>query len=102
MKRAAKPETNLRNAIREALLRCGVLVFTNAQVGRTHHGGLGPGSPDLVAVVRGRFVGLEVKTEDGEPSANQLAWGEQLTEHGGAYFIVRSVEEAVAVVRGAG
>lgn len=96
------PETQLRNAIREALLRIGVLCMTNAQVGRTFHGGLGPGSSDLVAVVKGRFVGLEVKLPGEKPRANQVAWGELIEQHGGVYRVVTSVGEAVEVVREAG
>jgi len=92
-------ETTIRNAIRDTLLRIGVLVMTNAQVGRTFHGGLGTGSPDLVAVVKGRFVGLEVKVPGEKPSPNQVAWGEQLKQHGGSYFVVCSVAEAILAVR---
>lgn len=94
-----KPETVLRNAILDTLRRIGVFVHTNAQRGSTYHGGLGPGSPDLVACVRGRYVGLEVKTDTGRVSAEQRAWGDDLERAGGVYRVVRSVAEAIAAVR---
>lgn len=99
MSKPQKPETVVRNAIRETLLRIGVMVMTNAQIGRTHHGGLGCGSSDLVCCIRGRFVGLEVKTTTGVAAANQLAWGERLEENGGVYAVVRTPQEAVEVVQ---
>ncbi len=93
------PETILKNQVKEALLRIGILVFSNAQAGRTYRAGLGPGSADLIAVVHGRFLGLELKTETGAASPDQLAWGDTVEDHGGCYAIVRSVDEAIAVVR---
>ena len=66
--------------------------------------GLGVGSPDLVFVVRGRFLGLEVKrpkTDDhraGELSEEQEAWRDKAQRAGVVYRRVRSVAEAVAAV----
>ena len=66
--------------------------------------GLGKGSPDLVLVVRGRFLGLEVKrprTDDhraGELSEEQEAWRDKAQRAGVVYRRVRSEEEAVAAV----
>ena len=73
--------------------------------------GLGIGSPDLVLVVRGRFLGLEVKrprTDDhaaGQLSPEQKAWRDKAERAGVVYRRVRSVEEArraVEEVRGGG
>lgn len=94
-----KEETLLRNAIRDALLRIGVLCWTNAQVGRTYHGGLGKGSADLILCVGGRFAGMEVKVGREQPSTEQQAWGDQVRDHGGEYFVVRSVADAIVAVR---
>lgn len=98
MKKSRQPETELRDAIRDALLRSGVLAIVNAQVGRTHRGGLGTGSADLICCVRGRFVGIEVKMLGKPATADQLAWGELIRRHGGAYYVVTSVAEAIVAV----
>ena len=60
--------------------------------------GLGVGSPDLILCVRGRFVGLEVKTEAGELSDEQEAWHCGWKESGAVVEVVRSPVEAVAVI----
>jgi hypothetical protein len=63
--------------------------------------GLGTGSPDVVVVLGpwGHFVGLEVKLPGIGPRPSQKAWGCQLAEYGGTYFVVHSVAEALAAVR---
>jgi hypothetical protein len=66
--------------------------------------GLGVGSPDLVLVVAGRFLGLEVKRPKtaehgaGQLSPKQKAWRDKAQRAGVVYRRVRSVEEAVAAV----
>ncbi len=66
--------------------------------------GLGVGSPDLVLVTRGLFVGLEVKRAKtaehaaGQLSADQKAWRDKAQRAGVIYEVVRSVEEAQGVV----
>ena len=66
--------------------------------------GLGVGSPDLVLVVRGLFVGLEVKRARtaehaaGQLSADQKAWRDKALRAGVIYEVVRSVDEAQGVV----
>jgi len=57
--------------------------------------GLGVGSPDLVGIVDGRFLGLEVKTATGRVSSEQRAWHEHARKHGALIHVVRTVEEAL-------
>lgn len=52
------------------------------------------GAPDIMAIVAGRFVGLECKAEAGRLSPEQRQWGARCQEAGGLYVIVRTVEEA--------
>jgi hypothetical protein len=59
------------------------------------------GSPDVVAVIKGRFVGIEVKTPTGRQSDHQKAFQENLSKAGGIYFLVRSLDEAVEAVEDA-
>lgn len=56
--------------------------------------GLFPGSSDLVGLFRGRFVGVELKTEIGRQSKEQKTWQKCVEDHGGIYAIVRSEDEA--------
>jgi hypothetical protein len=64
---------------------------------RGRHINLGPlGCADISVVVPplGRFVGLEVKSANGKIRKDQIAYAAGLTQQGGAYFIVRSVQDA--------
>ena len=57
-----------------------------------------PGCADVLGVVRGVSVGLEIKTEAGRQSPEQKAWQVIFEAAGGVYAVVRSVGEARAVV----
>lgn len=66
--------------------------------------GLGVGSADVIAVVRGRFVGIEVKMPHATKrphEAQQETWRSQVTSAGGYCAVVRSVDEAVVAIRDA-
>ena len=60
--------------------------------------GLCVGSSDLIGIVapRGRFLALEVKSETGKPTPQQLAFIAMINAMGGVGRIVRSVAEALA------
>lgn len=51
------------------------------------------GTPDIIAVIDGLFVGFEVKTPRGKQSPDQVLFEKRLTNAGGRYFVVRSVDE---------
>ena len=47
------------------------------------------GIPDRIAIVRGRFIGIEVKADEkSKPTALQLKCGEQIEAAGGVWFLV--------------
>ncbi len=82
----------------------GVLAWrSNSGVGRTASGNLMrsnvPGCCDLTACVRGRFVGIEVKTPIGRQSAQQRRFQAAVELAGGIYVLARSVDDALAAVR---
>lgn len=52
-----------------------------------------PGDPDIVACVKGRFVGIEAKTSDGKIREIQKVRAEQITRSGGLHVFARSVED---------
>ncbi len=56
------------------------------------------GSPDIIAVYRGRFIGFEVKTETGKQSLPQKRFQAACERAGGIYAIVRSAEDALSIL----
>lgn len=103
-------EAHLQDAIRLALGRYadrGVAFWRNNSglaehwtergVERVRYG-LAPGSADLVGIVRGRFVALEIKTASGRIAPEQAQWLALVERCGGVGRVVRSVADAVAAV----
>jgi hypothetical protein len=60
--------------------------------------GLAPGSADLVGVLAGRFVALEVKTATGRVAVEQSQWLALVRRYGGFAAVVRSPEDALAAI----
>ena len=58
------------------------------------------GTADILGVVGGRSVALEVKTRTGKQRESQAHWQAAWEAAGGLYAIVRSVGEAVRAVEG--
>lgn len=99
-------EHDLQNSIRLKLSELGYAVF-RANVGRfqTMDGrwfdtGLPKGFSDLFAVKDGKIYFLEVKTETGKASTEQLNFITVMRDRYGCVAgVVRSVEQAVNLVR---
>lgn len=51
------------------------------------------GSPDIVCVISGQFVGIEVKAPKGKQSDNQKEFQRQLEEAGGKYILAYSIDD---------
>jgi hypothetical protein len=64
------------------------------------HGGMygTSGLPDIICCVGGKFVGLEVKTPDGKLSKLQEVALAKINAAGGLAMVVRSVDEAKAII----
>lgn len=60
--------------------------------------GLGVGSPDLVAIARGHFLGLELKSDEGAVRPEQRAWHAAAERAGARIEVVRSVDDARAAI----
>lgn len=56
------------------------------------------GQSDLLGLVRGRFVAIEVKTETGRVTAEQREWGARVERAGGVYIVARCLEDAMGPV----
>lgn len=64
---------------------------------RTIRYGLAPGAADLIGLLRpnGRFFALELKTDRGRLSPEQVRWLDLVRSFGGFAGVARSVDEAV-------
>ena|ERR1022692_2374403 len=56
------------------------------------------GAPDIICIIKGRYVGLEVKTPKGKLSDDQIAFHRNLMAADGIVFTVRSLDEAIEAV----
>lgn len=95
MRHAARIDAN-QNGIVEALRAHGATVRIVTQ---------GNGLPDLLVGYRGETILMEVKDGNKPPSARALTPAEQKffdEWRGGLLFIVNSVDEAIAVLKGIG
>lgn len=95
-------ERDIQAAIRLALgSDPGLVLFRNSvgyDAGTRQRFGLCPGSADLIGVCDGRFIGLEVKSDRGRSSPDQVRWAELIRSKGGFVAVVRSVDDALAAV----
>ena len=56
------------------------------------------GFPDIVCLCQGQFIGLEVKTESGTLSKDQIRMKKMILLCGGRYYIVRSANDVKEIV----
>ncbi|MFA5990469.1 MAG: VRR-NUC domain-containing protein [Sphingomonas sp.] len=57
-----------------------------------------PGSPDIIAVVKGQFIGIEVKDIKGKLNDNQEIFKEKLEKAGGLYIIAKSIDDIMKIL----
>jgi hypothetical protein len=66
---------------------------------KEHGGQFGTsGLPDIVCCYKGRFIGLEVKTDKGKTTVLQEVTLRRIRNAGGIVAVVRSVDEVLAVI----
>lgn len=53
------------------------------------------GSPDIVCVVNGQYVGIEVKAPGGKQSEHQKEFQRRLEEAGGRYLLACSLDDVI-------
>ena len=51
------------------------------------------GVSDILGIVNGKFIAIEVKTKRGRPTENQTNFLRRINENGGIAFIARSIED---------
>jgi hypothetical protein len=54
------------------------------------------GSPDIICVVQGWFVGIEVKAPKGKQSDHQISFQKRLEAAGGKYVLAYSLQDVIA------
>lgn len=102
----ATPEALVLREVVKALETVQGLHIMRNSVGMvtTQHGrlpyGLGVGSSDLVGILApsGRWVAIEVKSEDGDLTDAQRAWLHRMRERGAIAGVARSGAEALAII----
>ena len=81
---ATTPEGKVKRRLTEMLKRHKVWYFFpgNNGFGKS-------GLPDIIAIIRGRFVGIEVKADKTKkPTSLQWKTGREIKEAGGSWFLV--------------
>lgn len=98
MKRGTPKESEIQKAILDYLTLRRVFHYRNnsgAFVDANKHfyrfGALG--SPDIVAVMKGQYVGIEVKRQGGKQSDGQKEFQQQLEAAGGLYILAMSIDD---------
>jgi hypothetical protein len=80
---ALTPEGKVKRKVVEVLKKHEVWYFFPA------NNGFGKsGIPDIIAIVDGHFVGIEVKSATGKPTELQKICGRQIEEAGGTWLVV--------------
>lgn len=54
-----------------------------------------PGSPDIICVINGQFVGIEVKAKGEKQNENQVLFQKSLEEAGGKYILAYSLDDVI-------
>lgn len=58
-----------------------------------------PGSPDIICVINGKFVALEIKDIKGKLNDNQIKFKAGLEKAGGIYLTIRSIYEVIDFIK---
>ena len=56
------------------------------------------GSPDIIVVIRGQYIGFEVKDVKGKQSEGQIDFQKALEAAGGAYHVIKSIDDFITII----
>lgn len=56
------------------------------------------GFPDILVLKDGKCIGLEIKTNVGKQSKEQIEIEKDFKKHGAAYHVVRSLDEVIEII----
>lgn len=92
-----KPENALQRACLEFLRLRGIMAWRNntrvVRFGKQLYWFGAKGSGDIFAIVRGRFLSIEVKVGRGKETADQKLWAAQVEDAGGKAIVARTLED---------
>jgi penicillin-binding protein-related factor A (putative recombinase) len=54
-----------------------------------------PGATDILAVIKGKYVGIEIKDTKGKQSEDQVKFQEALEKAGGTYLLIRNIDDLI-------
>lgn len=103
-------ETPIQRSILDGLLWMGLLAWRNQRIPTPIRRGrqivglrkADPhtvGMPDILCVIKGHLIGLEVKTDKGKQEPDQIEWQAKLERAGGTYAVVRSWEDTEKIIK---
>lgn len=57
-----------------------------------------PGLPDIICIIEGKFVGIELKAPGKKQTTEQVHWEQLIKEAKGHYFLCHSLEDVIRQV----
>ena len=57
------------------------------------------GVPDIICIIKGRFVGIEVKTDKGKQNPDQKKFEIDCLNNGGVYCLARSIDDVQEMLK---
>jgi penicillin-binding protein-related factor A (putative recombinase) len=98
-------EKQIENEILNFLKTMGVFCWKNQSVGiydpvkkvyrKSHNPHHLKGTADILGIIQGRLLAIEVKTEKGSLTTEQKIFLKTVSEEGGVAFVARSVEQCL-------
>lgn len=100
----AEAENKIQSATLKKLQKAGIFCWRNnnnavwdARLNNGYgsyrsFGGL-KGVPDIIAIINGQFVGIEIKTPKGRLSEHQILFKKMCKRNGGKYLVVKKVAD---------
>jgi hypothetical protein len=56
------------------------------------------GVPDIICIINGQFVGIEIKAGKDRISADQMLFKKRCERNGGRYYVVRNPEDVDSIL----
>ncbi len=102
-------ESNIQRSILDNLRWRGILAFRcqpapipirkgKTIIGFRRSDAFNVGMPDIVCVIRGQFIGIEVKSPEGRQRKEQRDWQTKIETAGGTYILARSWDEVAKAI----
>ena len=93
-------EKEVQKSILEYLVMKKIFHYrNNTGVSFTKEGGMyrygAVGSPDIICVIKGQYIGIECKSSFGKQSDGQIEFQKKLEEVGGRYILAHSIDNVI-------